>query len=105
MYMSTLHGALVARFDDADEIRDVANHGCQGGVSGFIYYSENEKFFDEHEDEIYNYLNDCEFSMKDLVHTGSTIRALKNDMVWCVVELWCQAQNIGNELEREALAA
>lgn len=103
--MTRLHDALAARFTDADEIKDVANHGCSGGVSGFIYYSENEQFFDEHEDDIYNYLNDCEFSMKDFVHTGSTIRSLKNDMVWCVVEMWCQAQNLGNELEAAALAA
>jgi hypothetical protein len=26
-------------------------------------------------------------------------------LVWCVVECWCQAQHMANELEREALAA
>ncbi len=103
--MRTMHQALTERFDDADEIKDVANYGCAGGVSGFIYYSETEKFFDEYEDEIYDYLNDCGFSMKNFVDTGSTISTLKNEMVWCVVECWCQAQHMGNELEREALAA
>ena len=103
--MRTMHQALTERFDDADEIKDVAEHGCIGGVSGFIYYSETEKFFDEYEDEIYDYLNDCGFSMKNFVDTGSTISTLKNDLVWCVVELWCQAQHMANELEREALAA
>ena len=102
--MSRLHDALSARFTDLDEIKDVANHGCQGGVSGFIYYSENEQFFDEHEDEIYDYLNDCGYSMKDFVHSGSTIASLKNDMVWCVVEMWCQAQHMGNELAAAAAA-
>ena len=103
--MSTMHDALAARFTDADEIKDVATYGCAGGVSGFIYYSETEKFFDEYEDEIYDYLNDCDMSMMDFVHRGSTISTLKNDLVWCVVELWCQAQHMANELEREALAA
>jgi len=103
--MTRLHDALTARFTDADEIKDVANYGCSGGVSGFIYYSENEKFFDEYEDEIYDYLNDCELSMVDFVDTGSTIRSLKNDLVWAVVEAWCYAQTLGNELEAEALAA
>lgn len=103
--MSRLHDALSARFTDLDEIKDVANHGCQGGVSGFIYYSENEQFFDQYEDEIYDYLNDCELSMMDFVQRGSTIRSLKNDMVWCVVELWCQAQELGADLEEAALAA
>ena len=101
----SMHDALTARFTDADEIKDVATYGCEGGVNGFIYYSENEKFFDEHEDEIYDYLNDCGFSMVDFADSGSTIRSLKNDLVWCAVEMWCKTQHTVNELEREALAA
>jgi len=100
-----MHDALTARFTDADEIKDVARYGCEGGVNGFIYYSETEKFFDEYEDEIYDYLNDCDYSMKDFVTNDDTIATLKNSLVWCVVELWCQAQDTANELEREALAA
>ena len=100
-----MHDALTARFTDADEIKDVANYGCAGGVSGFIYYTETTQFFDEYEDEIYDYLNDCEMSMIDFVDRGSTITSLKNEMVWCVVELWCQAQHMVNEMEAEALAA
>jgi len=103
--MMSLHESLAARFTDADEIKNVAMHGCSGGVSGFIYYSENEKFFDEYEDEIYDYLNDCGMSMVDFVDSGSTIRLLKNDLVWAVVECWCQAQHTVNEMEAEALAA
>jgi hypothetical protein len=98
----SLHTALTERFTDADEIKDVANHGCQGGVSGFIYTAECVRFFDTHEDEIYDYLNDCGYSMKDFAHTGSTISTLKNDMVWCVVEMWCQAQDTCNELIKAA---
>ena len=100
-----MHDALTARFTDADEIKDVTNYGCAGGVSGFIYYTETTQFFDEYEDEIYDYLNDCEMSMIDFVDRGSTITSLKNEMVWCVVELWCQAQHTVNEMEAEALAA
>ena len=103
--MTRLHDALTARFTDADEIKDVATYGCSGGVSGFIYYSENEKFFDEYEDEIYDYLSDCGRLLKDYVDVDSTIRSLKNDLVWAVVEAWCQAQDTANELEAEALAA
>ena len=95
--MTTMHDALTARFTDADEIKDVANYGCAGGVNGFIYYSETSKFFDEYEAEIYDYLNDAGFSMKNFVHSGSTISTLKNDLVWCVVECWCQAQDTANE--------
>ena len=34
--------ALDTRFDDLDEIKDVANYGCGGGVSGFIYTTRHE---------------------------------------------------------------
>ena len=105
VYSHDMGDYLCSRFDDPAEIKDVANYGCSGGVSGFIYYHETEKFFDEYEDEIYDYLNDCDMSMMDFVHRGSTISTLKNDLVWCTVELWCQAQDTVNELEREALAA
>ena len=44
--------ALAERFDDMDEIKDVAEYGCQAGVSDFIYSSELAEFFDKYEDEI-----------------------------------------------------
>jgi hypothetical protein len=97
--MANLNDALTARFTDADEIRDTANHGCAGGVNGFIWTQDCVDFFDNHEEEIYDYLNDCEMSMKNFATEYSTIRSLKNDMVWAVVELWCQAQNMVNEME------
>jgi hypothetical protein len=103
----SMHDALTARFDDADEIKDVATYGCAGGVSGFIYYSETSKFFDEYEYEIYDYLNVLFAGdpMKNFVDTGSTIATLKNEMVWCVVEMWCQVQHNVNEMVREAALA
>ena len=87
---NTLHTALSARFTDADEIKDVANHGCIGGVSGFIYYTETERFFDAHENEIHDYLNQLGYSMDDLLDYDST--TLKNDLVWATVEALCQEQ-------------
>jgi hypothetical protein len=103
--MANLHNTLTARFTDADEIRDIANHGASGGVNGFIWTQDCVEFFDNHEEEIYDYLNDCELSMKDFATQYSTIRSLKNDMVWAVVELWCQAQHMVNEMEAMAIAS
>ena len=97
--MTSLHEALIARFTDAAEIQDVANHGCQGGVNCFIWNHEVCEFFDQYEEEIYDYLNYCELSMKDFVKdSGATITTLKVDMVWATVELWCQAQHMANEM-------
>ena len=102
--MSTLHNALTERFSDADEIHDVANYGCSAGVSGFIYNYEVVEFFDKYEEEIYDYLNDCELSMKDFADNGSTITTLKVNMVWATVELWCQAQDSVNEMAAIAVS-
>jgi hypothetical protein len=97
--MQTLHEALTARFTDADEIHDVANHGCIGGVGGFMWNHEVAEFFDQYEEEIYDYLNDCELSMKDFIQNdGCTITTLKVNMVWATVELWCQAQDSVNQM-------
>jgi hypothetical protein len=87
--MTTMHDALTARFDDADEIKDVANYGCAGGVNGFIYYSETSKFFDEYEDEILDYLSDvrCNYTVIFAL-TMIRLPSLKNSLVWCVVECW-----------------
>ena len=101
----SMHDALAARFTDADEIKDVANYGCAGGVSDFIYYTETSAFYDEHEDEILDYLSDCGFTIKDLCDENDSIAMLKNTLVWCVVELWCQAQQIATEMEEFALSA
>jgi len=100
-----MHDALTARFTDADEIKDVARYGCEGGVNGFISCHETSKFYDKYEDQILDYLNDCGVTIRDLCTNEDTIASLKNSLVWCAVELWCQAQDMANELEREALAA
>jgi len=100
-----MHDALTARFTDADEIKDVANYGCAGGVSGFIYYTETSAFYDEHEAEILDYLSDCDISIKDVCKDDDDIMTLKNRLVWCVVEMWCQAQQIAVEMEEFALSA
>ena len=103
--MTNLHNALTARFTDDSEIRDIANHGCQGGVNSFIWNYEVCEFFDQYEEEIYDYLNDCDLSMKDFVKdSGATITTLKVDMVWAMVELWCQAQSTVDSLIAEALS-
>ena len=105
MVYINMHDALTARFDDIDEIRDVANYGCAAGVSGFIYYSETCAFYDEHEQEILEYLLDCDISIKDVCQDDDNIDMLKNRLVWTVVELWCQAQEMAHEMEQVALSA
>mgnify|MGYP003132332407 CR=1 FL=1 len=92
--MSRLIDALDARFDDLDEVKDVANYGCSGGVGGFIYYNEIRKFFFEYEDEIEDYMNELYFGdnyMKEITCDDNvTVNQLINVIVWIVVENYCQ---------------
>ena len=37
-------------------IKDIATHGCSGGVNGIIYYYETTKFHATHEQEIWDLL-------------------------------------------------
>jgi hypothetical protein len=99
--MTRLHDALTARFTDADEIKDVANYGCSGGVSGFIYSSELYDFFQEHEDDIEDTLDLFDVQYDDLVADAQTFQQYREAAVWFVVEQYCQDR----VLEAEALAA
>ena len=89
--MSRLSDALDERFDDIEEVKDVYNHGCGGGVSGFIYYSETRAFFFEHEDEIEAYVSQIygDQILKEIATTNTSINQMINQMVWMVVEDYC----------------
>ena len=91
MSHSKLFDALDKRFTDIEEVKDVAQHGCEGGVSGFIYYYETRKFFFEHEDEIEDYLSNIygDSLLQDLVKKNKTINQLINQMVWLTVQDYC----------------
>lgn len=113
--VTRLEDALAARFTDAVEIQDVAEYGCSGGVSDFIYNSEIRDFFNEYEDDIENTIADLGYDIKDLVDAETdSVMALINKMVWIVVEDYCQRlvhemeeayENDLRENAREALIA
>jgi hypothetical protein len=81
---------------ELDELRDIVNHGMSAGVSGFIYTKDCVDKFNEHDDEIEEYLSDWYFdnlnernymaAICSDVEPGS-IDELKNKMVWMYVEL------------------
>ena len=91
---NTMHTILGREFD-IDELRDIVNYGMSGGVSGFIYTFECREKFDEHDDEIQDYLSDWvydnmgtnESSFKYFAPDAEDITSLKNKLVWAYVEL------------------
>ena len=90
--MTDLERALSHRFTDQSEINDVANHGCSGGVSGFIYSSELFEFFNEHESDIEDVIHELGFTFTSLVADPDewTFQELREKSVWIVVEYYCQ---------------
>ena len=86
-----MYDALAERFDDMDEIKDVAEYGCSAGVSGFIYSTELAEFFDKYEDEIESELDARYLTYTDLVDTDQfwTLQDCKEKAVWNIVEMYC----------------
>ena len=101
-YTHDLTDSLQDRFDDMDEISDVARYGCSAGVSGFIYHTECAEFFDRHEDSIEDVCYDMLGAdwivslVKTFPHTQSILE-LKTAAVWFVVEAYCQAVILDEE--------
>ena len=78
-------------------IKDVAEHGCSGGVSGLIYYTETGKFHDDHEKEIWDlverFADDSGQSIMQYIGNISkagSLDQLKNDLAWLAVEVNAQ---------------
>jgi hypothetical protein len=84
-------------------IADIAKHGCAGGVPGLTYYDETSSFYDQHEDEIWQVLTDTAdaagikngLQLFNICKDPSSLRVLKNDLVWFAVEVCAQ------ELDKE----
>ena len=79
-------------------IKDIANHGCQGGVPGIIYYNETVAFYAAHEEEIFEQLEDyveqeglkLGEKLQQVARDAGSLRQLKNNLVWWAVEVRAQ---------------
>ena len=76
---------------DIDTLREIRDHGCVSGVANnHIYYTQTVKFFDEHEDEMFDYINDIygeEITAEVWENNPNNIRGYKNELVWTYIEL------------------
>ena len=79
-------------------IKDIAQHGCQGGVPGIIYYNETVAFYAAHEEEIFEQLEDyveqeglkLGEKLQQVARDAGSLRQLKNNLVWWAVEVRAQ---------------
>jgi hypothetical protein len=78
-------------------IKDIAVHGCEGGVPDLTYYVDTTDFFDCFEHDVWKYVREAAeasgssvFELLDKDIRGPT--AFKNSMTWLAVE--CAAQEL-----------
>ena len=84
--------------DESFLISDIAKHGCSGGVPGLTYYNETTAFYDAHEDEVWQELSDAAdaagilngLMLYNICKNPTSLRTLKNDLVWFAVEVCAQ---------------
>ena len=99
-----LFDALNERFDDIDEVKDIARHGMSGGFNGFIYTGEVRDFFLKYEDEIEGLMHEMGVTYYDL--TGDRTQWISDyilNAVWWAVEHWAcdKVYTLENELDEE----
>ena len=95
-FYPTLNETLAKRFepgteDGLSEIRDIVNHGIEGGFGGFIYNYELADFFNEFEREIEDSMYDAfgDGWLVDIANRSQNMQDMINIVVWNVVEMWC----------------
>jgi hypothetical protein len=76
---------------DIDTLREIRDHGCSSGVANnHIYYTQTVSFYDEHEDEIYDYIKDnygSEIFGELFKEMDGYLKHYKNALVWTYIEL------------------
>ena len=106
--MTTINSwLLLGQKEELLLISDIAKHGCAGGIGGLVYYSETASFYDEHEDEIWTILSDAAdaagiangLMLYNICKQPTSMRVLKNDLVWFAVQV--AAQELADNLEEE----
>lgn len=68
------------KFEDIQEMKDIASHGYSSGVSGFIYYSETSDFWKKHKKAIITTLQDeiSGYSEKGFIESLNDFNSLKD---------------------------
>ena len=93
---------------ELETLKEIANHGCSSGVcSQHIYYGDTNRFYDQYEDEIVEYITDA-YSTNFLVELFSSADAnlthYKNAVCWTYIEMIAFEVTDGIEIYHEDYA-
>lgn len=89
---------------DREELQSIADHGCESGVAGgMIYYTETNKLYDLHAEELHNviweYEKETGLMPEYIIKYLGDLTGFKNAMVWFVAELYAQEMTCNEETE------
>ena len=89
-----------------NELADIANHGCTGGVSGMIYYRETLALYKEFAYELHELLAEYkdqtgELPPKVLEALSESATSFQNLMVWFGAEWVAQELTQGEYIDEE----
>lgn len=90
-----------------NELADIANNGCSGGVGGMIYYRETLALYAKFADELHELLAEYkdvtgELPATVLVALAESATTFQNIMVWFGAE-WAAHELTGGEYIEEAV--
>ena len=76
---------------ELETLKEIANHGCSSGVcSKHIYYGDTNRFYDQYEDEIVEYIESeygTEFLVELFEKADASLTHYKNDVCWTFIEM------------------
>jgi hypothetical protein len=88
-----------------NELADIANHGCTGGVGGMIYYSDTERIYKHFAHELHDIVAEYKYWAGELpshiIIDLDNYPAFMNSMVWLGAE-WAAHELTGGEYVEEA---
>ena len=86
-----------------EELKDIANHGCEGGFTGLIYYHETSLLYDTYQKEIWEMLcEDAEsFGDGNVLSFITSLNGSKNvsdEMTFKNLLVWYAAERLAHQI-------
>ena len=80
-----------------NQLADIANHGCQGGVSGMIYYTECKRLYGEYCGDIHEIMGEyCDATGEEFPQYVA--KELNNFDGFACAALWFAAEWVAQEV-------
>ena len=94
-----LSGESELNQDNASTLKDIASYGADAGFSGFIYYNETCKFFDDNKDLIFEQLLDdrTNIGYNSLTEMLSSFRCFKDVDTYDIESFLINSDDESNE--------